>query len=361
MRKAILAARLGLSCVGLGMAGTSWAQRGPGVAADFTIHDFTFASGETLADLRIHYTTLGQPRRDAGGVVRNAVLVLHGTGGAGTSLIRPYMPLFVPGGLLDTSRFYIIFPDGIGHGGSSKPSDGLHMRFPKYTYDDMVAAQHALLVDGLKVTHLHLIMGTSMGCMHAWIWAERYPPFADGLVPLACAPTEIAGRNRMMRKMIIDDIEQDPAWKGGEYGSVEPREGLRAASGILFLMGSAPLYQQKTAPTRAAADSSILAYLDREVRTLDANDMIYQFDASREYNPSTALDKITAPILAINSADDQINPPELGIVERLVARVRTAKFVLIPISDQTRGHGTHSMPNVWKDVLASFLATLPTY
>ena len=335
------------------------AQRGPGVAGDFVIHNFTFVSGEALPELRMHYVTLGQPRRDAAGVVRNAVLLLHGTGGTGAALVRPFMPLFVPGGLLDTSKFYIIFPDGIGHGGSSKPSDGLHMKFPKYTYDDMVAAQHALLVDGLKVTHLYLLMGTSMGCMHAWVWGERYPDFANGLVPLACTPTAIAGRNRMMRKMIIDDIEQDPAWKGGEYGSAEPTHGLRAAAGILFLMGSAPLVQQKAGPTRAAADSSIMSYLDREQQTLDANDMIYQFDASRDYNPSAHLEAITAPVLAINSADDEINPPDLGIVGPLVGRVAHAKFVLIPTSDQTRGHGTHSAPNVWKNYLADFLATLP--
>jgi homoserine O-acetyltransferase/O-succinyltransferase len=337
------------------------AQRAPGVTGDFVMHQFTFTTGETLPELKIHYTTLGKPRRDAGGIVRNAVLLLHGTGGTGGALVRPFMPLFVPGGLLDTSKYYIIFPDGIGHGESSKPSDGLHMNFPKYTYDDMVAAEHALLVDGLKVTHLYLLMGTSMGCMHAWIWGERYPDFADGLVPLACAPTEIAGRNRMMRKMIIDDIEQDPSWKGGEYGSAQPTRGLRAAAGILFLMGSAPLVQQKAGPTRAAADSSIMSYLDREEHTLDANDMIYQFDASRLYNPSKNLEAITAPVLAINSADDEINPPDLGIVGPLIARVKHARFVLIPTSDQTRGHGTHSAPNVWKNYLAEFLATLPKY
>ncbi|MGH9422310.1 MAG: alpha/beta fold hydrolase, partial [Thermoanaerobaculia bacterium] len=340
-----------LSALLLAMPSVSLAQR---VENDFSISDFRFESGESLPSLRIHYTTLGTPRRDAQGVVRNAVLMLHGTTGSGTGLIVPMSPLFAPGEPLDTSKFYVVFPDGIGHGKSSKPSDGMHMRFPKYTYNDMVDAQHKLLVDGLGVSHLRVVMGTSMGCMHAWVWGERYAGFVDALVPLACAPTAIAGRNRMLREMIIDDIERDPEWKGGEYQS-EPVEGLHAAMGGYFMMTSAPLVQQKTAPTRVAADSSILAYLDRQTKSHDANDVIYAFDASRDYDPSAQLESITIPVLAINSADDFVNPPELGLMEKLIPRAPHARYVLIPISDKTRGHGTHSMPAVWHDYLAEFL------
>jgi homoserine O-acetyltransferase len=326
--------------------------------ADFIAKDFRFVSGETLPELRIHYTTLGRPQKDASGVVRNAVLMLHGTTGSGSGLVNPMSLLFRTGELLDTAKYFIVFPDGIGHGKSSKPSDGMRMKFPKYTYDDMVEAQRRLLVDGLGVTHLRLVMGTSMGCMHAWVWGEQHPDFADGLVPLACAPTAIAGRNRMIRKIIIDDIMSDPEWKGGEYTS-PPTRGMRAAMGGLFIMTSAPLVQQRQAPTRAAADSSILAYLDRQARSLDANDVIYAFEASRDYDPSKMLDKVTAPVLAINSADDFVNPPELGLMEKLMPSVKRGRYVLIPTSDRTRGHGTHSQPAVWHDYLAEFLKQLP--
>jgi len=327
---------------------------------DYVVRGFRFHTGETLPELRLHYVTLGQPRRDAAGVVRNAVLVLHGTTGSGAAFAtsRTFAgELFGPGQLLDTSKYFVVLPDGIGHGRSSKPSDGLHARFPKYNYDDMVDAHHALLVDGLKVNHLRLVMGTSMGCMHAWVWGERYKDFADGLVPLACAPTQIAGRNRMIRTMIMDAIRTDAAWNGGEYTSPPP--GLRAAMGMLFIMTSAPLVQHGSAPTRDKADSAIRAYIDRQSRALDANDVLYAYDASRDYDPSGALETITARVLAINSADDFVNPPELGLVERLMPRVKNGTFVLIPISDKTRGHGTHSLPAIWKPYLADFLKTLP--
>lgn len=324
-----------------------------------TFRDFRFASGETLPELRIHYVTLGAPRRDARGVVRNAVLVLHGTGGTGRGFLSPNFAgvLFGPGQPLDTARFYVILPDGIGHGGSSKPSDGLHSRFPHYTYDDMVRAQHRLLTERLGVSHLRLVMGTSMGCMHAWVWGYAHPDFADGLVPLACAPAPIAGRNRMMRRMIMDDIRADPAWKGGEYATQPP--GLRAALQLLFMMTSAPLVQQRQAPTRDAADSAIGAWLDARARATDANDMLYQFDASRDYDPSPHLAGVSAPVLAINSADDLVNPPELGVMERLVPRAPHARYILLPVSDSTRGHGTHSYPAVWGRYLSEFLAGLP--
>ena len=326
--------------------------------ADFVEKGFRFRSGEELPELRIHYTTLGRPQKDASGVVRNAVLMLHGTTGSGSGLVGPMSLLFRPGELLDTSKYFVIFPDGIGHGKSSKPSDGMRMKFPKYTYDDMVESQRRLLVEGLGVTHLRLVLGTSMGCMHAWVWGTQHPDFVDGLVPLACAPTAIAGRNRMIRKMIIDDIMNDPEWKGGDYTS-PPLRGMRAAMGQLFIMTSAPLVQHRQAPTRAAADSSIMAYLDRQSRALDANDVIYAFEASREYDPSSMLEKVTMPVLAINSADDFVNPPELGIMEQLMPRVKKGRYVLIPTSDKTRGHGTHSQPAVWHDYLAEFMKQLP--
>jgi homoserine O-acetyltransferase len=328
--------------------------------ADVVVRNFHFADGESLPELRIHYIALGTARRDAGGVVRNAVLVLHGTTGSGAGFLSRNFAgeLFGPGQLLDTARYYVVLPDGIGHGASSKPSDGMHAKFPRYTYDDMVDAQHRLLTEGLNVNHLRLVMGTSMGCMHAWVWGERHPDFVDGLVPLACAPTQIAGRNRMMRKMIIDAIRTDPDWHDGDY-TAPPQRGLRTALAMLFIMTSSPLQQQKGAPTRDAADAYITKYVDDHLRTLDANDMLYAFDASRDYDPSDKLESIRAHVLAINSADDVVNPPELGLMEKLIPRVQHARYVLIPTSDVTRGHGTHSMPAVWKSYLGEFLQQLP--
>jgi len=335
----------------------AWSRAGS--AGDYIVRNFKFRSGEQLPELKLHYTTLGTPRKDAKGVVRNAVMVLHGTGGAGTSFLSNSYAgeLFAPGKLLDSSKYYIVLPDGIGHGGSSKPSDGLHAKFPKYTYDDMVDAQYRLLTEKLGVNHLRLIMGTSMGCMQGWVWGYEHPDFMDGLAPFACVPSQIAGRNRMLRTMAMDAIRTDPAWNGGEYKSQPP--GLRTASMMLYVMSSAPLVQNKQAPTRDAADSVIRAYLDQRMRTSDANDFLYQFDASRDYDASAHLAQITAPALYINSADDQVNPPELKIAETLAAKIAHAKFVLLPITDQTRGHGTHSLPAVWGGYLRDFMATLP--
>jgi homoserine O-acetyltransferase len=331
------------------------AQGKPG---DFTLPEYRFESGEVLRDVRLHYVTLGTPRRDARGKVDNGVLILHGTGGTGGQFLGQGFAgeLYGPGQLLDTTRYYIILPDNIGHGKSSKPSDGLRMRFPRYGYTDMVKLQQRLVTEGLGVGTLHLVMGTSMGCMHAWMWGYMYPEGARGLVPLACAPAQIAGRNRMMRRMILDDIRRDPEWKGGEYSA--PPRGLRAALGMLFMMTSAPLVQQRMAPTRDAADSAITAFLDARMKVTDANDMLYQFDASRDYDPSPFLERITAPVLAINSADDLVNPPELVIVERLMPRVKRGEFILLPISERTRGHGTHTMPAIWGGELARFMAKL---
>jgi homoserine O-acetyltransferase len=347
-----------LCLAALVVAGPVGAQGAP-AGRDYVIRNFRFESGETLPELRLHYIALGTPRRDARGVVRNAVVINHGTGGSGAGFMSRTFggELFGSGQLLDTTKYFVVLQDGIGHGKSSKPSDGLHARFPKYTYNDMVEAQHELLTRGLGVNHLRLVMGTSMGCMHAWVWGEKYPDFMDGLVPLACAPTQIAGRNRMIRTMIMDAIRNDPGYNAGEY-TTEPR-GLRDAEGFLFVMTSAPKVQQRQAPTRDQADSLIRAYQDRGARTADANDMLYQFNASRNYDPSHDLERITAPVLAINSADDFVNPPELGLMERLMPRVQHGKYVLLPITDQTRGHGTHSLPAVWGSYLADFLKGLP--
>ncbi len=326
-------------------------------SGDYVVSSYTFIDGQRLDNVRLHYTTLGVPRRDGAGRTTNAVLVLHGTGGTGSGFLGAGFAgeLFGPGKLLDTARYYVILPDNIGHGGSSKPSDGLRQRFPRYGYTDMVNLQHALLT-GLGVNHLRLVMGTSMGCMHAWVWGTTFPTFVDGLVPLACAPTQIAGRNRMMRTMIRDAIMGDPDFRDGNYTS--PPRGLQAAQGMLFMMTSAPLVQHRQAPTRDAADSVIRAYVGSRARTTDANDMLYQFDSSRDYDPSASLEKVTMPVLAINSADDLVNPPELGLMERLMPRVKQGTYVLIPISEKTRGHGTHSLPAIWKAHLSAFLEVL---
>lgn len=329
------------------------------VEGDFVIRDFKFGSGESLPSLRLHYRTIGTPVRDASGVVRNAVLILHGTGGSGAGFLSPTFggQLFGGGQLLDATRYFIVLPDGIGHGKSSKPSDGLRMHFPKYTYDDMVRSQYLLLTEGLHVNHLRLVMGTSMGAMHCWVWGETYPGFADGLVPLASAPTQIAGRNRVMRKMIMDSIMLDPNWRNGDY-TEQPREGLVGALNLLMMMTSSPLQWHRSGPARDAADKWYADQIASRLRTTDANDMLYQFNASREYDPSPALERITASVLAINSADDVVNPPELGLMEKLMPRVKHGRYVLIPTSDQTRGHGTHSLPAVWGHYLEEFLRGL---
>ncbi|MDF1505918.1 alpha/beta fold hydrolase [Roseisolibacter sp. H3M3-2] len=330
------------------------------VQADFTLRDFRFRSGETLPELRIHYTTLGRPRRDAAGTVRNAVLLLHGTTGNGRGFLGRQFAgeLFAPGQPLDTATHYVILPDGIGTGRSSKPSDGLRARFPKYGYEDMVEAQYRLVREGLGVGRLRLVMGTSMGGMQSWVWGVRHPEFMDGLVPLASVPTQIAGRNRMMRQVIADAIREDPDWKGGDYAA-PPARGLRTALAMLFMMTSSPIAQQGAAPTRDSADAYIGRWMRERVANTDANDFLYQFEASRDYDPSAELGRIRAPVLAINSADDLVNPPELGLMERLMPRVATGRYVLIPTGERTRGHGTHSLPALWKHELAAFLAQLP--
>ena len=284
---------------------------------DYVAKDFKFRSGESLAELKLHYRTLGTPQRDAQGRVTNAVLILHGTGGTGAQFLSPQFAneLYGAGQPLDVAKYFVILPDGIGHGKSSKPSDGMHAKFPSYDYDDMVAAHHLLLTRGLGVEHLRLIFGTSMGCMHSFVWGETYPDFMDALMPLASNPVEIAGRNRIWRRMAMDAIRDDPEWLGGEY-KTQPVRALNTAEDLLLLAGSAPLFWQKQAPTRDTADKFYADRLKAAVARLDANDLLYQLDSSREYNPAPKLETIKAPLVAINSADDFINPPELGLMER---------------------------------------------
>ena len=343
-----------LALLSLGAAATAQSYPAP-VEGDFTIRDFRFESGEALPELKLHYRTLGKPDRDGSGVVRNAVLVLHGTGGSGRGFLSEQFAgaLFGPGQLLDATQYFIILPDGVGHGGSSKPSNGLHARFPHYNYNDMVTAHYRLLTEGLGVGHLRLVMGTSMGGMQTWVWGEKYPDLMDALMPLASLPVQISGRNRMMRRMVIDSIRNDPEWNNGEY-KTQPR-GLMAAAYTLIFMGSSPLQMYKQAPTREAADKLFDTQVKSQLARADANDMLYQFDASRDYDPAPKLEVIRAPLVAINSADDEVNPPELGIVEREIKRVKRGRFILIPISDKTRGHGTHSLPEIWKQYLAELL------
>jgi len=345
-----------LLCAAFGVAGKPAAAEQRPQEADYVIHDFHFASGETLPELRIHYTSIGKPKKDAHGRVTNAVLIMHGTGGSGRSLINDRFSgvLFQKGQLLDAEKYYIILPDGIGHGKSSKPSDGLHAHFPQYSYQDMVAAQYALVTKGLEVNHLRLVMGTSMGCMHTFMWAEAYPDFMDALMPLACLPVQIAGRNRAWRDLAMDAIRTDPQWMKGDY-TTEPMGALRTVAGLLLIAGSAPIQMQLSLPTQDAADEFVQKYMQRQLEDLDANDILYQINASRDYDPSAELEKIKAPLLQVNSGDDFINPPELGIAEREIKRVKGGRFVLLPASDQTHGHGTHTWAAVWQQYLAQLL------
>jgi homoserine O-acetyltransferase len=322
---------------------------------DHILRDFRFASGETLPEFRIHYRTLGTPRRGEDGKVNNAVLILHGTTGSGANFLRPEFAgeLFGEGQPLDATRFFLILPDGIGHGGSSKPGDGLHARFPRYGYRDMIAAQNRLLTEGLKVDHLRLVIGTSMGGMHTWLWGETHPDFMDALMPLASLPAPISGGNRAWRRVIIDAIRNDPAWQGGEYRDQPPS--LVTAAEMLFLMSNNPVEQQKEDPTREAADRVLDEFVARTVKSSDANDVLYALESSTDYDPGARLGRIKAPLVAINFEDDLINPPELGILEREVRRVSRGKALVIPRGDRTRGHGTHTLAVVWKEHLIALL------
>ena len=341
--------------LGAGPAAAQVAYPTP-VEADFTAKEFTFASGESLPEVRIHYRTVGTPRKTAAGTVTNGVLVLHGTGGSGRGFLSEGYAgrLFGKGQPLDAERYFIILPDNVGHGQSSKPSQGLRMKFPKYRYTDMIRLQHRLVTEGLGLTRLHVVMGTSMGGMHTWMWGYMYPDFMDGLVPLASNPVEIAGRNRMWRKLLVDALVNDPTWNEGNY-TEQPKTGMASALGLLILAGSTPLQWQRQFPTAAAADKWLADQIASRSRTSDANDMIYYFRASEDYNPAPHVEKITAPLLAINSADDFINPPEMPMMEEAIKKMKRARFINVPISDATRGHGSHSNPALWGNDLAAFL------
>ena len=322
---------------------------------DYVLKNFKFASCETLPELKIHYRTLGIPEKDAQGRTTNAVLITHGTTGSGAQFTRPEFAgeLFGKDQPLDAAKFFIVLPDGIGHGKSSKPSDGLHAKFPRYGYLDMVEAQYRLLTDGLGVNHARLIMGTSMGGMHTWLWGELHPDFMDALMPLASLPTQISGRNRAWRRMVIDAIRNDPAWSGGEYKTQPPS--LRTAAEMLWFMSSNPVLRQKEAPSLAKTDEVLDKFVDQIAKADDANDVLYALEASRDYDPGPNLEKIRAPLLAINSADDLINPPELGLLEREIKRVPHGRALVIPFSDKTRGHGSHTIAALWKDELVKLL------
>jgi homoserine O-acetyltransferase len=348
--------KMSILLVALACAHTSQAQYPTPAQGDFVLENFRFTSGEMLSELRVHYRTLGKPARDAQGVVRNAVLIMHGTGGSGESLINPVFAgqLFGSGGLLDAQRYFLILPDGIGHGQSSKPSDGLRGRFPHYGYIDMIEAQYRLLTEGLSVNHLRLVMGTSMGAMHTWLWGERHPDFMDALMPLASLPTQISGRNRVWRRIVIDAIRNDAEWRGGNY-STQPQS-LRVAEEMLYLMSSNPILRQQQMPTIERSDATLDVAISNSLKTADANDVLYQIEASHDYDPGPALEEIRAPLLAVNSADDLINPPELGILEHEITRVPKGRAVILPLTPETRGHGTHTVAAVWQHYLEELLA-----
>jgi homoserine O-acetyltransferase len=322
---------------------------------DFIIKNFRFTSGEVLPALRLHYRTLGTPDRDANGRVRNAVLILHGTAGDGGQFEAPSFggQLFAAGGLLDANRYFLIMPDGLGFGQSSKPSDGLRARFPRYGYHDIVTAQFRLLNERLGVNHLRLVMGTSMGAMHTWMWGERYPDFMDALMPLGSLPTQISGRNRVWRRVIIDAIRRDPEWKAGNY-TTQPQS-LATAVLMLFLVGGNPVIRQRMMPTLADSDAVLDAVIAGGMKSIDANDLLYQVEASSDYDPGPSLEKIRAPLFAINTEDDFIDPPELGILEREIKRVPRGRAIVIPFSSETRGHGSHTIAALWKPYLAELL------
>ena len=326
------------------------------VEGDVVLRDVAFRSGEKLPELRIHYTTLGTLARDAAGHATNAILILHGTTGSGHQFLQKQFAdvLFGPGQPLDARTHFIILPDDIGHGASSKPSDGLRAKFPHYGYHDMVAAEHELAAR-LGADHLRLVMGTSMGCMHSWMWAETWPDQMDAVMPLACLPIAIAGRNRWWRKMIIDGIEQDPAWQHGDYRE-QPQQAMRLAADIFFIAGANPIERQHALPTAAAAAADLADRVPKFIASHDANNMLYAVASSSDYDPSHDLDKIVAPVMYVNSADDFINPPELGIAEREIKRVARGTFVMIPASATTHGHGSHTWAALWQDKLVELLA-----
>jgi homoserine O-acetyltransferase/O-succinyltransferase len=353
--RGLLAGALAL-LVGLWASGAALAAPPPLEPHDFVLRDFHFRSGESLPQVKLHYYTLGQPKRDAAGHIVNAVLILHGTGGSGRQFTAPQFAdvLFAPGGVLDPAKYFIVLPDDIGHGGSSKPSDGLHMRFPHYGYADMVEAEHAVVAQALGIRRLRLVMGTSMGCMHSFMYVEMYPDEARAAMPLACQALALGGRNRLWREMAVTSIEADPAWAGGEY-KTEPQLGLRGAENMLILAGTSAWPMQIAMPRGEQVDAWYLEQLPQRLKTAEANDLIYQLQASRDYDPSKDLEKIKAPLTWVNSSDDFINPPELGLAQAEVKRIRNGRFILIPFRPDTHGHGTHTWAVFWQNDLAELL------
>jgi homoserine O-acetyltransferase len=331
---------------------TALAQEPVRREGDWVARDFRFHTGDVMSELRLHYVALGEPSGEP-------ILVLHGTTGSGAGLLSPAFggELFGDGQALDANKYFVILPDGIGHGKSGKPSDGLRAKFPAYNYDDMVLAQYRLLTEGLGVRHVRLVIGNSMGGMHTWLWAVKYPDFMDAVVPMASQPTEMSSRNWMMRRLIIDSIRNDPDWKNGDY-MAQPRSAKFASVFYGIATAGGTLAYQKLAPTRAAADKFLDGRLESPF-VADANDALYQWESSRDYNPATELDRIQAAVLAINSADDERNPPETGIMERELKRIKNARLYLIPASEETRGHSTTGFAKFWKQALQAFLAATP--
>jgi homoserine O-acetyltransferase len=332
------------------------------VEGDHLIPNFRFRSGEVLPELRIHYRTIGTAQRDDKGVVRNAVLILHGTGGQGGGFVERFAQdfaaqLFGPGQPLDAARYFIVLPDNLGHGKSSKPSDGLRAKFPRYGYLDMIEAQRRLLVDGLKVDHLHLVWGCSMGGMHTWLWGQLHSEFMDGLMPTASLPSQISGRNRVWRRIIIDAIRHDPSWRGGDYDTQPPA--LRTAAQVGYLMNGTPLIRQAAGPSLAEADKMLDQVIEPALARIDANDALYAVESSRDYDPAPGLGLIRAPLLAINFADDLINPPELGILEREIKRLKGGRAITVAASSETEGHGTSLKAVIWRQHLDEFMDALP--
>jgi homoserine O-acetyltransferase len=325
---------------------------------DAVLRDFTFGSGENLPEVKIHYMTLGNPRRDAQGRVTNAVLIMHGTTGDGSQFLQPQFAgeLFAPGQPLDVATHFIVLRDSLGHGGSSKPSDGLRAKFPRYGYRDVVKADYRMLTEALGINHLKLVMGTSSGGMQTWMWGEIYPEFMDGLVPLGCLPIQISGRNRVWRRMISDAIRGDTDWRNGNYTTQPPS--LRLGAEVAFFMSSNPVLRQRAMPTLAKSDEVIDEYVAAYMEHGDANNMLYAIESCFDYDPQPALGQIKAAVLAINSADDLIDPPELGILEREIKRVPRGRMVMIPYDSKSRGHGSHTYPSLWKNELVKLLAEI---
>jgi len=348
-----LLSMIALACLAGGTLAAPFAAPADG---DFILRDFRFANGETLGELRLHYLTLGSPRKDATGKITNAVLLLHGTGGSGAGFLSDSFggELFGAGQPLDASRWFIVVPDAIGHGKSSKPSDGLRAKFPRYGYADMIEAQYRLMTQGLGIEHLRLLVGTSMGGMHAWMWAGRYPGFMDAVLPIACLPAQVAGRNRMERRLIVDAIRNDPEWNDGNYDR-QP-QGVVTALRIISISAGSVEQMFRKAPTQEGSDRLLDRMVEQRMKTADANDLLYAWDASRDYDPGPGLANIRASLLAVNFADDERNPPQLGIMEREFARLPQGRFVLIPASDRTQGHASLADAALWKEYLVELLA-----